>query len=232
MGDYGSRIKTAREAANMTQEQLGKYLGVTGVTIMRYEKNQREPRLEQLQKIAEILEVSFDYLLNGSTIQSTHFAGLHVFRDNNPQSKVSLDLLKDYEDNSYSILYQDDHTLIAADTNSPLSIDQIRQIAKIYVDNDFYIDEDDKDFVAWAMTLPKPEDLPNNLVALKSLMNVCGYDLEKVSGNYYFSGKSGGHQMTEHQVSELLHNTTQYISFLCSKIEQTTFETFISEKKE
>ena len=221
MGDYGIRIKAAREAANMTQEQLGKKIGVTGVTIMRYEKNQREPRLEQLQKIAEILGISFDYLLNGFTIQSTHFAGLHIFRDNNPQGKVSLDLLNDYKDDSYSILYQDDHTLIVADTNSPLSVEQMHQIVEIYTDNDSFIDEDDKEFVARGTTLPFPENLSDNLAALKSLMNACGYNLEKVSGNFYLTGKYGGQQITENQVSELLHSSTQYIGFLCSKIEQT-----------
>ncbi len=49
---WGERIKVARESAGLTQEQLGKKLGITGVTIMRYEKNQRQPRLEQLGRIA------------------------------------------------------------------------------------------------------------------------------------------------------------------------------------
>lgn len=57
MGDYGSRIKAAREAAGLTQEQLGEKLGVTGVTIMRYEKNQREPRQKQLERIAAALGI-------------------------------------------------------------------------------------------------------------------------------------------------------------------------------
>ena len=63
MGDYGARIKAAREAANLTQEQLGEKIGVTGVTIMRYEKNQREPRLKQLVAIVDALEVSPGYLM-------------------------------------------------------------------------------------------------------------------------------------------------------------------------
>ncbi len=62
MGNYGDRIKKAREAVGLTQEQLGKKIGVTGVTIMRYEKNQREPRQKQLQAIASALGVSVDTL--------------------------------------------------------------------------------------------------------------------------------------------------------------------------
>ena len=63
MGDYGARIKAAREAADLTQEQLGKMIGVTGVTITRYEKNQRDPRLKQLRSIADALGVPVGYLM-------------------------------------------------------------------------------------------------------------------------------------------------------------------------
>ena len=44
MNPDGERLKAAREAAGLTQEELGQRVGVTGVTIMRYEKNQRQPR--------------------------------------------------------------------------------------------------------------------------------------------------------------------------------------------
>ena len=63
MGNYGDRIKKAREAVGLTQEQLGEKIGVTGVTIMRYEKNQREPRQKQLQSIASALGVSVGDLM-------------------------------------------------------------------------------------------------------------------------------------------------------------------------
>lgn len=59
----GELIKTARENAGLTQVELGEKIGVTGVAIMRYEKGQRQPRLEQLQAIASVLGVSVDYLL-------------------------------------------------------------------------------------------------------------------------------------------------------------------------
>ena len=56
--EFGSQIKKAREAKQMSQEQLGAALGVTGVTIMRYEKNQRQPKFEQLIDIANALDIS------------------------------------------------------------------------------------------------------------------------------------------------------------------------------
>lgn len=63
MSNLGYRIKSAREAAGMTQEQLGEKIGVTGVAIMRYEKSLREPRPSLLKAIAEALAVTPTYLL-------------------------------------------------------------------------------------------------------------------------------------------------------------------------
>ena len=58
MSTIGERIKKARELRNMTQSQLGEKLGVTGVTVMRYEKGQREPNIETIFNLAEKLNVS------------------------------------------------------------------------------------------------------------------------------------------------------------------------------
>ena len=40
----GEKILAAREAANMTQEELGKAVGVSRDTIRRWEKESRETR--------------------------------------------------------------------------------------------------------------------------------------------------------------------------------------------
>lgn len=63
MASYGSNIKAAREAAGMTQEELGARLGVTGVTVMRYEKEVREPNLKTIAAISDILDTSVSSLL-------------------------------------------------------------------------------------------------------------------------------------------------------------------------
>lgn len=53
----GEQIKALRENAGLTQTELGEKVGVSGVAIMRYEKNKRQPRIEHLQRIADALEV-------------------------------------------------------------------------------------------------------------------------------------------------------------------------------
>lgn len=59
----GERIKAAREQAGVTQVELGEKIGVSGVAIMRYEKNARQPRLEQLQRIALALGTTVSELV-------------------------------------------------------------------------------------------------------------------------------------------------------------------------
>ena len=65
----GDCIKAARENAGLTQDELGKRIGVTGVTIMRYEKGTRQPRLEQLRRIADALDIQvYDLMDDYSSI--------------------------------------------------------------------------------------------------------------------------------------------------------------------
>lgn len=64
----GTLIKEARKAKGLTQEQLGKEIGTTGVAIMRYEKGQREPSKEIIEKIANALNVHPNDLMGWETV--------------------------------------------------------------------------------------------------------------------------------------------------------------------
>lgn len=59
----GNRIKTARIAKGLTQEELGKLVGVSGVAIMRYEKNQRQPKQKLVYKLSKVLDVNEAWLM-------------------------------------------------------------------------------------------------------------------------------------------------------------------------
>lgn len=73
MDSYGKRIKLLRDAAGMSQAALGKQIGTTGVTIMRYEKGQREPRIDQLKKIADVFDVSISFLQSAAPFEDLAF---------------------------------------------------------------------------------------------------------------------------------------------------------------
>ena len=65
----GDQIKRIRKSKNLTQEQLGDLVGISGVAIMRYEKGQREPNKETIQKIADALETTPTQLMDWDDIQ-------------------------------------------------------------------------------------------------------------------------------------------------------------------
>lgn len=82
----GERIKAAREQAGITQVELGEKIGVSGVAIMRYEKNARQPRLEQLQAIATALGVSVGHLLGQESERVIIPGRLKFVEVNDPES--------------------------------------------------------------------------------------------------------------------------------------------------
>lgn len=61
----GDRLAAAREAQGMTQEMLGKRLGLKVKTIQTWEQDIAEPRANRLQMLAGILNVSMMWLITG-----------------------------------------------------------------------------------------------------------------------------------------------------------------------
>jgi transcriptional regulator with XRE-family HTH domain len=59
----GANLKQARERKGITQEALARELGVSWVTVSRYERNAYPPSISRLQVIAAILDVQVADLL-------------------------------------------------------------------------------------------------------------------------------------------------------------------------
>ena len=59
----GKRIKSAREEKGLTQEQLAEQVNLSPMHISVIERGNKLPRLETLIKIANVLDVSADTLL-------------------------------------------------------------------------------------------------------------------------------------------------------------------------
>ena len=64
----GQRIKTLRKENNLTQEELGKLINVTKVSICCYEKETRIPTLETLVALANVFKVDINYFIGISMI--------------------------------------------------------------------------------------------------------------------------------------------------------------------
>lgn len=66
MDAIGERIKEARQERGLSQEELAQIINSTKSAISRYESGKRQPRIEQLQRIADALNISaYDLIDSG-----------------------------------------------------------------------------------------------------------------------------------------------------------------------
>ena len=59
----GNKLASTRRAKNLTQEQLAEKLNVTRQAVSRWESDAAYPETDKIVRMAQILEVSCDYLL-------------------------------------------------------------------------------------------------------------------------------------------------------------------------
>ena len=88
MYDLGEKIKRLRFEKKWSQDVLAEKIGVGRQYISRYETGRVLPSADTLRKLAEIFEVSVDYLLNNET---NNLAGLGL------KDKKLLDLFTEVE---------------------------------------------------------------------------------------------------------------------------------------
>ena len=67
----GNRIRLLRKQAGLTQEELGKKMGVIKQTVSSWENNISEPNSEILLSLASVFDVSVDYLLENDSLENS-----------------------------------------------------------------------------------------------------------------------------------------------------------------
>lgn len=79
MGDYfNENLKYAREQKGLSQKEVSEKIGVAKSTYSLYESGNREPNVQTIKKIADVLGVSADELLGidlDITTRAAHFDG-------------------------------------------------------------------------------------------------------------------------------------------------------------
>lgn len=70
MDAIGERIKEARQERGLSQEELAQIINSTKSAISRYESGKRQPRLDQLQRIANALNVTVGFLQGYESMDS------------------------------------------------------------------------------------------------------------------------------------------------------------------
>ena len=70
MAKFSDRLRQLRTARDLSQMDFSKQIGVSKSSINMYERGEREPGLETLERIADYFNVDMDYLLGKSDIVS------------------------------------------------------------------------------------------------------------------------------------------------------------------
>lgn len=67
-------LKKAREAKGLTQQQVADLIGVTRESYARYENGTRNPNLQNLSDLADLLNVTTDYLLGRTDLSDMNIS--------------------------------------------------------------------------------------------------------------------------------------------------------------
>lgn len=68
--NFGERLKILRKDFNISQDELGKKIGVARTSVANYETNRNYPTSEVLEKLSDVFGVSLDYLLGKTDIRN------------------------------------------------------------------------------------------------------------------------------------------------------------------
>ena len=66
MSKFGLRLLQLRKASKLTQDELSKKIGVSRSAVGMYEKGEREPDFDTLERFADFFNVDTDYLTGRS----------------------------------------------------------------------------------------------------------------------------------------------------------------------
>ena len=83
----GTKLAFLRKKRNMTQDQLAELLGVSKITVSYWERMVRTPEIQMLVRIADVFDVSTDYLLDRTDDPDSH--------KSDEEKKKSLDNLEE-----------------------------------------------------------------------------------------------------------------------------------------
>lgn len=72
LGEFVMRLRELRIKGGFTQSEVAKKLGVSSQTILNWENGIYEPKISQLIKLADLFNVSVDYLIERENNKNTY----------------------------------------------------------------------------------------------------------------------------------------------------------------
>ena len=105
----GQRIKQARIAKNLTQEELAEQIDISVAFLSRVERGSSHINLRRLNQLCRLLDISEGYILNGASSTS-----------NNYLTKEFSELLKSCSPETQRLIYDVAKVIAANDAYDPL----------------------------------------------------------------------------------------------------------------
>ena len=96
MNKYGQRLKELREQSGYSQEELAKLLGTSRSRIGMYEQGRRQPDFEMQEAIADLFNVTIDYLFKREDADSDQIKAMELYRkyqNLSPDLRIAFDAL-------------------------------------------------------------------------------------------------------------------------------------------
>lgn len=79
--ELGDVIRSLRQLKRMTQKELADRLAISPSTIGMYEQNRRMPDIDTVSKIANVFDVSVDYLLGTEKSGGNNYSNFQIFEE-------------------------------------------------------------------------------------------------------------------------------------------------------
>lgn len=128
--DFAQRVKQLRKNKHLTGEQLGNILGITKTGISYWENGRSVPDNEMLLKLADFFDVSIDYLLGKTDIEtkidkSTYYGDYDEVVEYLKDNPEHLDV--------YKRILNDDHFALLFDKTKDLTPEEIDAIISVII---------------------------------------------------------------------------------------------------
>ena len=96
--DLGKKIKEERIVKGYTQEELGEKIDSTGAYIGQIERGERSASMAKIILIAQVLNVSLDYLIGNFMFEQTNDIDVKITQElkdaTNKQKEMMIDIIK------------------------------------------------------------------------------------------------------------------------------------------
>ena len=116
MNTIGNRITILRTRKGMTQKKLAQLSNITEASLSRYENGLREPKINTLIKLSDVLDSTVDYLIGKTDIENGVIVNKLTIPENLRDIKTEY-LLIARELEKYNISANDMNSLIRIITN-------------------------------------------------------------------------------------------------------------------